>query len=180
MLSSRDFNVTIGIVKLHKKKLNLDMTIILIASTLATMGNIEALIFSNVNAAMFNSESEGLYGNLIHRKPDLIVIDKSEMKVFVVEISTPFDAFINQCYQTKFDYYLPLCELINVDTLYTCKTVVIIIGATGCVHNKVIAGLKMLGISTRKSKAVAKYLSLSAAIGSKLVWQMRVKAAAQR
>ena len=46
MLSSRDFNVTIGIVKLHKKKLNLDMTIILIASTLATMGNIEALIFS--------------------------------------------------------------------------------------------------------------------------------------
>ena len=128
----------------------------------------------------FNSDSEGLYGNLIHRKPDLIVIDKSEMKVFVVEISTPFDAFINQCYQTKFDYYLPLCELINVDTLYTCKTVVIIIGATGCVHNKVIAGLKMLGISTRKSKAVAKYVSLSAAIGSKLVWQMRVKAAAQR
>ena len=83
-------------------------------------------------------------------------------------------------YVCRFDYYLPLCELINVDTLYTCKTVVIIIGATGCVHNKVIAGLKMLGISTRKSKAVAKYLSLSAAIGSKLVWQMRVKAAAQR
>ena len=51
-----------------------------------------------------------------------------------------------------------LCELINVDTLYTCKTVVIIIGATRCVHNKVIAGLKMLGISTRKSKAVAKYM----------------------
>ena len=101
------------------------------------------------------------------------------MKVLSFEISTPFDAFINQCYQTKFDYYLPLCELINVDTLYTCKTV-IIIGATGCVHNKVIAGLKMLGISIRKSKAVAKYLSLMAAIGSKLVWQMRVKAAAQR
>ena len=83
------------------------------------------------------------------------------MQVFVIEISTTFDAFINQCYQAKFDYYLPLCELINVDSLYTCKTVVIIIGATGCVHNKVIAGLNMLGISTRKSKVVAKYLSLN-------------------
>ena len=61
-----------------------------------------------------------------------------------------------------------------------CKTVVIIIGATGCVHNKMIAGLKMLGISTHKSKAIAKYLSISAAIGSKLVWQMHVKAIAQR
>jgi hypothetical protein len=36
----------------------------------------------------------------------------------------------------------------------------------------------MLGIkSTQKSKAIAKYLSISAAIGSKLIWQMRVKAA---
>ena len=106
-----------------------------------TTTNSDLIVFNNriVNAALFNSEYEGLYGNLIHRKPDLVVIGKSEMKVFVVEISTPFDAFINQCYQTKFDYYLPLRELINVDTLYTCKTVVIIIGATGCVHNKVIA-----------------------------------------
>ena len=145
-----------------------------------TTTNSDLIVFNNriVNAAMFNSESVGLDDSLIHCKPDLIVINKSEMKVFVIEISTPFDAFINQCYQTKFDYYLPLCELINVGTLYKCKTVIIIIGATGCVHNKVIAGLKMLGISTRNSKSVGKYLSLRAAIGSKLVWQMRVKAAA--
>jgi hypothetical protein len=56
--------------------------------------------------------------------------------------------------------------------------VVIIVGATGCIHKNVIPGLKMLGIkSTQKSKAIAKYLSISAAIGSKLIWQMRVKAA---
>ena len=66
---------------------------------------------------MFNSESEGLYGNLIHRKPDLIVINKSEMKVFVVEIFTPFDAFINQYMRQSLTIYLPLYELINVDTL---------------------------------------------------------------
>ena len=46
---------------------------------------LDLIVFNNriVNAAMFNSESEGLYGNLIHRKPDLIVIDKSEMNLFI-------------------------------------------------------------------------------------------------
>ena len=131
-----------------------------------------------ITAEMFNSESQELYSSLTHRKPDLIVMDHRGRNVFIVEISTPFDAFVNQCYQTKFDYYRPLCDLINVDTEYTCKIVVIIIGATGCVHNKVITGLKMLGICTRKSKAIAKYLSLSCAIGSKIIWQMRVRAAA--
>ena len=64
-----------------------------------TTTNSDLIVFNNriVTAAMFNSESEGLYGSLIHRKPDLIVINESEMKVFVVEISTPIDAFINQC-----------------------------------------------------------------------------------
>ena len=54
-------------------------------------------------------QCEGLYGNLIHLKPDLIVIDKSEMKVFVVKISTPLDAFITQCFKQSLTityYYL--------------------------------------------------------------------------
>ena len=129
-----------------------------------------------VTAEMFNSESNELYSHLEHRKPDLIAIDHRNRKVFIVEISCPFDAFVNQCYQTKFDYYLPLSELINVDTDYTSKIIVIIIGSTGCVHKKVTTGLKMFGISARKSKAIARYLSLSAAIGSNIVWRMRVRA----
>ena len=37
-----------------------------------TTTNSDLIVFNNriVNAAMFNSESEGLYGNLIHRKPN--------------------------------------------------------------------------------------------------------------
>lgn len=131
-----------------------------------------------ITAEMLNSDSQGLYHTILHKKPDLLIIDHCNNKVFIVEISTPFDAFIDQCYQTKFDYYQPLCELITVDTNYTCKIVVLIIGSTGCVHNKVVTGLKMLGMSTHRSKAIAKYISLSAAIGSNIVWQMRVRAAA--
>ena len=56
-----------------------------------------------------------------------------------------------------------------------------IIGSTGCVHKNVVPGLKTLWCDTRRSKAIAKYLSISAAIGSKIVWQMRVSAvSAQR
>ena len=82
-----------------------------------TTTNSDLIVFNNriVNAVMFNSESEGLYGNLIHLKPDLIVIDKSEMKVFVVEISTPLDAFINQCYQTKVVFRRLLVRKLTID-----------------------------------------------------------------
>jgi len=133
-----------------------------------------------ISAEMFNSESNELYNNLEHRKPDLLAIDHRNRHVFIVEVSSPFDAFVNQCYQTKFDYYCPSSELINVYTQfnYTNQNNSYHYGVSGCVHNKVTTGLKMLGISTQRSKAVAKYLSLSAAIGSKLIWQMRVGAAA--
>ena len=79
-------------------------------------------------------------------------------------------------YLTKFMYYSPLSELINLDTTYSCKIVIIIIGSTGCVHKNMMPGLKILGFDTRRSKAIAKYLSISAAIGSKIVGQMRVGA----
>ena len=129
-----------------------------------------------VTANMFSSESHGLYQNIQHNKPDLLIIDDHNKKVYVVEVSVPFDDFMDRCYQTKFDYYQPLSELITVDTDYTCKVVVLIVGSTGCVHKKVVTGLKMLGFRTFRGKAVAKYISISAAIGSNIIWQMRVRA----
>jgi len=131
-----------------------------------------------ITSEMFHSQSHNLYLNLEHRKPDLLAIDHQNKTAFIVEVSVPFDAFVNQCYQTKFDYYRPMCDLISRDTEYSCKIIVIIIGSTGCVHSKVCTGLRMLGIDTRRSKAIAKYMGLSAAIGSKIIWEMRVRAAA--
>ena len=106
----------------------------------------------------------------------LLILDDQLKRAYIVEVSSPYDAFVDQCYNTKFMYYSPLCELINLDTTYSCKIVIIIIGSTGCVHKNVVPGLKILGFDTRRSKAIAKYLSISAAIGSKIVWQMRVGA----
>ena len=112
-----------------------------------------------------------------HRKPDLLICDRLTMKSFIVEVSCPFDAFVNTCYTTKFNIYQPLNELINVSTPYSCKTIVIIIGSLGTIHKRVTSGLKMLGIPNRRciSKAIAKYISISAAIGSNIIWKKRAR-----
>ena len=80
-----------------------------------------------------------LNANVIHRKPDLLILDDQLKKAYTVEVSSPYEAFVDQCnYNTKFRYYNPLCELINLDTTYSCKIVIIIIGSTGCVHKNMV------------------------------------------
>ena len=46
------------------------------------------------------------------RKPDIFVIDNALKKCFIVDISFPFDAFIEDCYEGKFQKYVPLFELL--------------------------------------------------------------------
>ena len=105
-------------------------------------------------------------------KPDLCVIDHANSKAFIVEVSNPFDAFLQECFHHKFQKYLPLCFALT-DAGFETKTVVIVIGALGTVHNKVVPGLRMLGLSTRQSKSLARYLSVSVIIGSRRVWARR-------
>ena len=42
-------------------------------------------------------------------------------------------------------------------------------GSLGLVHNRFVNGLKVIG-TTSKAKAIAKYVSVSAQIGSYLCW----------
>ena len=48
------------------------------------------------------------------------------------------------------------------------------IGSLGLVHNKLVNGLKVIGLATSKAKAIAKYVSVSAQIGSYLCWSSRM------
>ena len=71
---------------------------------------------------MLNANSTELYANVIYKKKkknDLLILDDQLKKAYIVEVSSPYDAFIHQCYNTKFMYYSPLCELINLDTTYS-------------------------------------------------------------
>ena len=110
---------------------------------------------------------------LQHRKPDLLVCDRVAKRAFIVEVACPFDAFLDNCYNTKFDKYCPLNEMITLDTPYECKTIAIIIGSLGSVHRRVVPGMKLMGFSNRHGKAIAKYISISATIGSNKIWKKR-------
>ena len=126
-----------------------------------------------ITGDLFDSRTD--FNIIQHRKPDILIYDKQTMKAFIIEIAVPFDAFVDTCYKTKFNYYQPLNELISLDTTYSCKTIIIVIGSLGCIHKRVTTGFKLLGFSTRKSKTIARYLSISAMIGSNIIWKMRTR-----
>jgi hypothetical protein len=105
-------------------------------------------------------------------KPDMCLLDHRNSVAFIVEISNPFDSFIEQCFQHKFNKYMPLCFLLN-DMGFMTRIVVLVVGSLGSVHRKVVPGLTLLGLSRRQSKALAKYLSISVMIGSRRAWARR-------
>ena len=95
-------------------------------------------------------------------------------KAFIVELSVPFDRFIDLCYQHKFNKYIELCNKCN-ELGYHTRIIVLIIGSLGLVHNKFVNGLKVIGLTTSKAKAIAKYVSVSAQIGSYLCWSSKMR-----
>ena len=105
-------------------------------------------------------------------KPDLCFIDHKNSIAYIIEVSNPFDPFIETCYQHKFNKYLPLCLQLNEEGFST-KIVVLVVGSLGTVHHRVVPGLTMLGLPRQSSKGLAKYLSISVMIGSRRVWARR-------
>ena len=95
-----------------------------------------------------------------HRRPDLLLVNKAKKKAFIVEFSVPFDRFIDLCYQHKFNKYIELCNKCN-ELGYHTRIIVLIIGSLGLVHNKFVNGLKVIGLTTSKAKAIAKYVSVN-------------------
>ena len=91
-----------------------------------------------------------------------------------VEFSVPFDRFIDLCYQHKFNRYIELCNRCN-ELGYHTRITVLVIGPLGLDHNKFVNGLKVIGLTTSKAKAIAKYVSASAQIGSYLCWSSRMR-----
>ena len=134
----------------------------------------EISVDSVVRPNMFHGDDRQFTG-VRHNKPDICVIDHSSNKCYLLEIAVPYDAFVNESYQAKFDTYLPICQRIN-ELGFDCRIVVLIIGSLGSVHIRFVKGLQMLGLSARQAKSTARYCSTSAAIGSRLIWKHRCRA----
>ena len=109
-----------------------------------------------------------------HTRPDACIINHEDRSCVLVEVSVPFDSFVQSCHSDKFYKYLPLCQEIS-ELGYTCRVFVFVVGSLGTVHTKLVPGLKRLGISAVRAKAIARYCSVSAMIGSKQIWQYRCR-----
>ena len=107
-------------------------------------------------------------------KPDIVTIDYDLKEVKIIEISTPFDAFIDTTYQSKFDKYFPLTlEISNFG--FTAEIIVLIVGSCGTVHKHFVSGLKKCDIPNHDAKFLARYCSISSIIGSYRAWKRRCK-----
>ena len=93
-------------------------------------------------------------------------------EVKIVEISTPFDAFIDNTYQSKFDKYFPLTlEISNFN--FTAEVIVLVVGSLGTIHNHFVTGLVKCELPKYEAKFLSKYCSISSIIGSYRVWKRR-------
>ena len=120
----------------------------------------------------FNDNSESFITT--HRRPDITIINTETRQAFLVEIALPFDTFIGETYQTKFEKYLPLSREINQFGFET-KVIVLIIGSLGNVHKNFVTGLIKLNISRVIAKSLARYCSISSIIGSSKAWKTRCR-----
>ena len=61
-------------------------------------------------------------------RPDIVLINREDKEVIIIEISTPFDAFLGRCYSEKFNKYYPLSTEINALGFRT-RIFVLVIGS---------------------------------------------------
>ena len=136
--------------------------------------NCEVLKDCHVKPNMFDNETTTDNFTTTATRPDIVIINKDEKTAFIIEISTPYDAFMDKCYNGKFNKYFPLS--LEINTLgYQTKIIVLIIGSLGHVHIKFTNGLKLIGFSNYESKFLAKYYSTSVIIGSYKIWKERCR-----
>ena len=142
-----------------------------VASHIPSRDSLHVIKDTCLSPSLFGSEPDTAFTTRAVR-PDLVIIDRTNSEVFLVEVAVPFDAFVDISFTSKFDKYMQLCLEINA-LGFSCRTVVLIIGSLGSVHRRVVPGLKMLGLPTYTAKWLAKYLSIGVMIGSHRVWQKR-------
>ena len=109
-------------------------------------------------------------------RPDitLTLIDVENKTVKIIEVAVPFDAFLDVSYQSKFEKYVPLSLEINELGFYS-EIIVLIVGSLGNIHNRFSSGLVRLGLPKYEANFLTKFCSISAILGSKIVWNMRCK-----
>ena len=94
-----------------------------------------------------------------HNRPDMVLLDKKQDIVHLMDISVPADANVDAKYRDKIEKYLPLAT--EIQRLWKLKEVIIvpfIISVTGITPHSFLRHLKQLhlgeNVHTQSQKAV--------------------------
>ena len=111
---------------------------------------------------------------IIHRRPDIIVIDMINKTCVIVEITVCYDLYFEQAYAEKNIRYTPLCDILIANG-YDVKLIVLCFGSLGSIKKDVWSGLRHFKPSKVELKRFIKWCSISCVIGSNYMWRHRVK-----
>ena len=70
--------------------------------------NVEIIKDSIIRPQMFDETTARLQFQCPAIRPDIVIINSSDKTTFIVEIATPFDAFLERYFDEKFNKYFPL------------------------------------------------------------------------
>ena len=149
---------------------------LLVKNMLSYMSRSPVKVFTDTRVSpnmfsLYNNQVD-IFQNVTANTPDVVVVDEESGEVTILEVGCAFDYSLEETFLAKTLKYQPLKN--EIEHLgYNCKLLVFIFGSLGHVHRLVIRGLQMAGIPKPKAKALAKFCSISAIIGSRHIWRRR-------
>ena len=109
------------------------------------------------------------FENVVHRRPDIVVIDSINKSCVIVEVTVCYDLYFDLAYAEKVRRYTPLCEILTASG-YDVKLIVLCFGSLGSIKSDVWSGLRFFKPPKVELKRLLKWCSISCIIGSNYIW----------
>ena len=114
------------------------------------------------------------FSGIVHRRPDISIVDLINKKCIFLEITICYDLYINQAFNEKMNRYRLLCDTLIANNFET-KLIVLCFGSLGSIREDVWGGLRYFKPEKESLKRLLKWCSISCIIGSNYAWRHRVK-----
>ena len=107
---------------------------------------------------------------LLHRKPDIVVMDRVSRICFIVEIKVCFDLYFEYASLKKIERYTPLLNILN-ENGWNVKLFPLCFGSLGCVKDDVWKFLRKWNFDKFDSKELMNWCSISNLIMANFIWR---------
>ena len=130
-------------------------------------------ISSNLLLVSIFPEFKDRITQIVHRKPDIVILNRIQRQCTIVEITDCYDLYLENAYQVKFRRYKELCDYLERNGL-SVQQVVLCFGSLGGEKVDVCKGLKRFSQSKGSIKNVMKWWSILCKNRGNFIWRSRV------